>query len=286
MNSQLLHFDMVRGMDTIKILGGVSINHSDEAIFNRTRPIRIEEPYSSTKFNEPIRVWTESWKWSCDHPPNELVNRMPEYSVLAQIWRDYRCELWTCLDNRWLLLYPEEKLPPPTKGLILLIAVLQQNKSNVHPMLDFHKLNENIDPYPTHADICVYKLREKRKKIPICLCVTFEKLTCKFVCISPCDHTRLLSSRRYCLIHMGFGLNVTPSIMWTIMDVALLKDDTIWQATSVSIGNVFIDETIVSSSRMGVTSGQLWTGGQGIRTAAEWCAHTWLESLRECNMLK
>ena len=76
--SHLLHFDMLLEMDIIKILGGVSINQSGEAIFNRTDlpacvVIRIEEPDFRTKFNEQSSVWTASQKSSGDHPPIESV---------------------------------------------------------------------------------------------------------------------------------------------------------------------------------------------------------------------
>ena len=63
MDNQLLAFDMLLGMEIIKILCGVGINQSGEAIFNRTDPpacatISIKEPDFSTEFNEQIRVWT------------------------------------------------------------------------------------------------------------------------------------------------------------------------------------------------------------------------------------
>ena len=94
-DSQLLGFDMLFGMDIMKILGGISIIQSSEAIFNWTDPpaciairieeldfsiiqsseaifnwtdppaciaIRIEELDFSTEFNEQTRVWTASWK--------------------------------------------------------------------------------------------------------------------------------------------------------------------------------------------------------------------------------
>ena len=68
-NSSLLGFDMLFGMDIIRMLGGVRIDQSGNVIFSRTGPhacaaIRIEEPVFSTEFNEKIRAWTASWKWS------------------------------------------------------------------------------------------------------------------------------------------------------------------------------------------------------------------------------
>ena len=44
---------------------------------------------------------------------------------------------------------------------------------------------------------------------------------------------------------MGFGLNVAPSIMPTIVDAILTKDKRIQRATSAYIDDVYADESIV-----------------------------------------
>lgn len=58
--------------------------------------------------------------------------------------------------------YPEEELGPP-KGLIPLMAVIQQNKEKVRPVLDYRELNEHVDAFTAHADVCAQKLREWRQ---------------------------------------------------------------------------------------------------------------------------
>ena len=45
-------------------------------------------------------------------------------------------------------------------------------------------------------------------------------------------------------MRMGFGLNVLPSIMRAVVEATLLKDDTVWQATSA-----YINEDIASATR-------------------------------------
>ena len=107
-NSSLLGFDMLLGMDIIRMLGGVRIDQPDNVIFSRTGPhvcvaIRIEESDFSAEFNEKTRAWTASWKWSGYQPPNCLVNKVPEYPVSAQVQQEYRHELETWLNNGWLL---------------------------------------------------------------------------------------------------------------------------------------------------------------------------------------
>ena len=44
---------------------------------------------------------------------------------------------------------------------------------------------------------------------------------------------------------MGFGLNVAPSIMQTIVDTILMKDKRIQWATSAYIDDEYVDESIV-----------------------------------------
>ena len=49
---------------------------------------------------------------------------------------------------------------------------------------------------------------------------------------------------------MGFGLNVAPSIMQTIIDAILTKDKRIQRATSAYIDDVYVDENIVPAARV------------------------------------
>ena len=81
----------------------------------------------------------------------------------AQVRQEYRHELETWLNNGWLLFYPEEELSPP-KSLLPLIAVFRQNKSKVCQVLDFCELNEYVEAYPAHANVCAQNLGEWRKK--------------------------------------------------------------------------------------------------------------------------
>ena len=49
---------------------------------------------------------------------------------------------------------------------------------------------------------------------------------------------------------MGFGLNVAPSIMQTIVDAILTKDKRIQWATSAYIGDVYVDASIEAATRV------------------------------------
>ena len=62
------------------------------------------------------------------------------------------------IDNGWLLPYPEEELRSP-KGLIPLLAIQQENKQKVRPIIDYQELNKYVDTYTANVDVCSQKLR-------------------------------------------------------------------------------------------------------------------------------
>ena len=95
--------------------------------------------------------------------PEGLHNGVSEYLVVVEIQEGYEQEHCTGMNNGWLMPYPEEKLGPP-KGLISLMAVLQQNKSKVHLVMDFQELNHYVDAFTANADVCTAKLCEWRQK--------------------------------------------------------------------------------------------------------------------------
>lgn len=62
--------------------------------------------------------------------PDDPKNRILEYFILKPVKEDYDKVLQLGLNNGWLLPYREKELGPP-KGLILLIAVVRDNKQKV-----------------------------------------------------------------------------------------------------------------------------------------------------------
>ncbi len=54
------------------------------------------------------------------------------------------------------------------KGLIPLMAVLQENKRKVQPVMDYHALNEHLDTYTAGAGVCAQKLRVVTARVKCC----------------------------------------------------------------------------------------------------------------------
>ena len=138
------------------------------------------------------------------------------------------------------------------KVLIPLMAVIQQNKQKVRPVLDFREFNDRVDPFTHRADICTEKLREWRRAGSNVSVLDLRKayLQVRVHQSLRSYQTVLFKGRRCCLTRMGFGLNVAPSIMQTIVDAILTKDKCIQRATSAYIDDLYVDESIVPAARV------------------------------------
>ena len=255
-NSKPLGFDLLRGMDIIKKLGDVHIDeegkaHFAEAIHALGATIELEQPDFRAEFDQRTKSWTVSWKWSGDQPIEKLYNRVPEYTIPARVRAEYDKELQNWIDNGWLVPYPEDKLGPP-KSLIPLISVIQQNKQKIRPVLDYWELNDHVDLFTARADICTEKLREWRRAGSNVSVLDLRKayLQVRVHQSLWSYQTVLFKGRRYFRTHMGFGLNVAPSIMQTIVDAILTKYKRIQQATSAYIDDVYVDDSIVPAARV------------------------------------
>ena len=109
-----------------------------------------------------------------------------------------------------------------------------------------------MDPFTAHADICTERLREWQRIVSNVSVLDLRKAYLQVrVHQSLWSYQLVLfKGRGYCLTRMGFGLNVEPSIMQTIVDAILTKDKRIQLATSAYIDDVYVDESIVPAARV------------------------------------
>ena len=180
----------------------------------------------------------------------------------AQVWKEYRHELETWLNNGWLLPYPAGELGPQW-SLFPLMAVLNkisQKYAQCYPFLNWMDTSSPTQHMPTSAQ----KLRKVRKKGSN---MSVLKLRTPYLQVRVHKsmwsyQTIIFERKRYCHLRMGFRLSVAPSIMQGIVKATLSKDDKVWQATLAYIDNVFINEDIASATR----------------ATAEQCTRAWLYS--------
>ena len=89
--------------------------------------IEIDEPDFCASFDPSEKAWTVTWKWSDDAEPHLLRNGVTEYSIPTSARLSCEAEIEEWITNGWLEPYDDEKLGP-AKGLIPLMAIVQQNK--------------------------------------------------------------------------------------------------------------------------------------------------------------
>ena len=133
-DGDLLGFDLLLGIDVIRLLSGVNINKHGEANFpnevfsdGAADALKIERPDFDVVFDLTEIKWTATWKWLGERPPKPLINQTREYTVPKHVRKDYDCELLSWIHNGWLIPFPVKELGSPI-GLIPLIAIVQHKK--------------------------------------------------------------------------------------------------------------------------------------------------------------
>ena len=144
------------------------------------------------------------------------------------------------------------------------MAVLQQNKTKVHPVMDYRELN-HVDAFTANADVCAAKLREWRQKGAN---ESLLDLRRAYLQIRVCEplwpyQTVKIDEKRYCLTHLGFGLNVAPLIMKAIVSTALSQEEAEGHAASAYINNIYVNEDIMPGNPRQRTFSAVWVEVQG-----------------------
>ncbi|CDW60330.1 BTB 2 and zf-CCHC domain containing protein [Trichuris trichiura] len=232
-----LGFDFILSMNGIAALGGVSVDGQRRVRFGvecaavcatTLAGVRFEEKDFAVTFDPVARSWTAAWKWSDGERPAVLKNYVKEYSPTAWAVAQYEKEL----DN----------VRGPAKGLIPLMAIVQQKKGKVRPVLDFRELNAHIETYTAEADVCASKLREWRRQG---VNVSLIDLKDTYLQVHVDEalwpyQTVEVKGRRYCLTRLGFGLNVAPLVMKTVLSCVLSRDPVVKNGTWAYIDDVLL----------------------------------------------
>ena len=237
-DGDLLGYDLLLGLNVIRQLGGMAMSDTDDVripLHERLMcaAITLDEPDFHAEYDEAKRVWTASWKLSGDQPPVCLKNRLSEYPTPEWLQGEYEQELQAWIQNSWLILYPESELEP-LKGLIPLMAILQENKQKVWPVMYYRELNKHVIAYTVNADVCTQTMRgwrQQGQKVAIVdlrqayLQIHIDKSLWPFRMVK-------IKGQRYWLTCLGFGLNIAPQIMQSVIKTVIGQDETINGATS------------------------------------------------------
>ena len=254
MRGKSLGFGLLLGINAIKTLGGMvvgpigSVQLGNKEIV-KCAAISINEPDFTATFNHRSQAWTVAWKWSEGCTPEALDNRVAEYLVAEEIREDYKQELHSWMSNGSPIQRGRTGTP---KGLIPLMAVLQQHKSKVRPVMDFRQLNCYVDVFTANTNVCAAKLHQWWQK---CSNVSLLDLKRAYLQVRVQKTLRLFQTvkigrQKYCLTHLGFGLNVAPLIMKAIVSVVLLQVEAVGHMASAYIDDIYVNEDVMPATRV------------------------------------
>ena len=258
-----LGFDLLLGIDAIKSLGGMVVGPMGLVQLSNKEikcvAISVNEPDFTVTFNDWSWGWTVVWEWSEGHTLEGLDNRLLEYLVAAEILENYEREICTWMSNGWLVPYEEEELGPP-KGLIPLMVILQQHKSKVHPVMDFQQINHHVDVFTANTDVCTAKLHKWLQKGS-----NVSLLNLRRAYLQVCVHK--IGRQRYCLTHLGFGLNVAPLIMKALVSTVL---SSLWRLVCRWPGTEYVGWCQLLSDWSGIGGTQNSAGGCLLAATKKW----------------
>ena len=113
--------------------------------------------------------------------------------------------------------------------------------------MDYRELNSHVDAFTANAVVCADKIREWRL-----LGTNMAIVDLRRVYLQNRVHESLWSyqtvifrGQRYCLTRLGFGLNVAPNVMKSVLTAVLTQDETVDRATSSYLDDIFVNEDVV-----------------------------------------
>ena len=112
----------------------------------------VDEPDFEAKYDPRTHQWTMGWKWNEETGPGVLHNRREQYRIPEDAKSRYEQEVKEWIECGWLVPYDEAAMGP-AKGLIPMMAVIQEAKDKVRPVMDFRELNGYIDAHTHEADV-------------------------------------------------------------------------------------------------------------------------------------
>ena len=210
--------------------------------------LRVEGEDFQAVYDSERNRWLAEWKWSEETGPRAMHNKKGSYSVPSEYRDRYETELKRWIQEGWLVPYDASELGEP-KGLIPLMAVVQEKKQKVRPVMDYRELNEHIEAYTADADVCAEKLRTWRKMgvdvAALDLKSAYLQIHVKKALWS--YQTVVFEGKRWALTRLGFGLNVAPLLMKAIVNRVLSLNPSVREATSSFVDDILVREDTVTA---------------------------------------
>ena len=257
----------ILGMDFIRAVGGFAINRDGimfpgvdvnlrfvgrmaetSAAAVDSLELSIVDPDFSARFDG--KVWIVRWNWKDERLP-VLLNRVACYESTKQpeVHARFEEEVESWIAKGWLQPCEDES----TGGIIPLMAVSQETKNKVRPVMDFRELNKFVESHPgMDASVCDETLRKWRRFPEPLKLVDLKSAYLQLHVDNSLWRFQRVSFRGklYYLTRLGFGLNSAPKIMSKILKKVLSLDEAVFAGTSSYIDDIIVNENIVTAERV------------------------------------
>ena len=268
-SERLMGVDVLLGMTGIEALGGVFVGEGEVRFGgggcgNTGPPGGVQAAAAQVRYPEERRIetadfvatfsggqWAVRWKWADGKGPLYLKNTVPHYDVPETAQKQFDDELRLWVKEGWLQPYDEEQ-HGPARGLIPLLAVEQEAKNKVRPVLDYRELNEHLVPHTADAEVCREQLRKWRRHGDDVAVIDLKKAFLQLHVVPELwpFQTVIVDGRRYCLTRLGFGLCVAPEIMRAVIREVLNQDSRMATAVLSYADDLLVNEAVVSSTEV------------------------------------
>ena len=248
------------GVDVIRALGGVILSPAVDSSLNiQFSPpgvvaaasglqsgmlaVALEDKDFHAKFDG--HRWEVAWKWKCEPPV--LKNRVAQYAVSQDIRDAFDSELARWIDEAWLV-----PCDCPKGGIIPLLAVQQQTKNKVRPVLDFRELNQSVQSHTADSEVCPETLRRWRLMGDRLGLVDLKNAYLQLHVRRDLQDFQVvrIGDQYYRLTRLGFGLASAPRIMMAVVRHILASDSDIRAATDHYVDDIIVDTDLVSVNRV------------------------------------
>ena len=147
------------GMDIIGQLGGATVDSAGvwfgrqsvgavaPSMETRLAVVEISNKDFEARFDRT--KWTVAWRWQ--DVALVLTNMVSEYAMSTAVEQQFNEELKKWKEKGWL-----QPCEAPTHGVIPLLAVEQEHKGKVRPVMDFRELNTYVESHTGDSDTCMH----------------------------------------------------------------------------------------------------------------------------------
>jgi hypothetical protein len=118
--------------------------------------------------------------------------------------------------------------------------------------MDYRELNQHVSSHTGESDVCGEKLRKWRRSGTNVKMLDLRKAYLQLH-VSPelwKYQVVKFEGKTYCLTRLGFGLNVAPKIMTSVVNAVLSQDPEVRAGTDSYIDDIIVNEDIVSCERV------------------------------------